>query len=129
MAIDAPRDSTVCRRRFEVGLEPPGAVVLWVVGRWLIKLVSKLETRALSRQQLDATVINYIGSSLGVLLNIVLVVALRVGILPVLHFLWLRERYGLRCHWVLRLPRGTYIKVRHAASMPEFIRLEWYHRN
>src|SRR5439155_21892957 len=83
------------------------------------------ETRALIRQQLDATVINYIGSSLGVLLNIVLVVVLRVGILPVLHFLWLRERYGLRCHWVLRLPRGTYIKVRHAASMPEFIRLEW----
>src|SRR2546429_2377258 len=59
-----------------VGLKLLGAIALWIVGRWLIKLACKLVTRALIRQHLDATIISYIGSSLRVLLNIVLVVAL-----------------------------------------------------
>jgi small conductance mechanosensitive channel len=59
-----------------VGLKLLGALALWIVGRWLIKLASKLVTRGLSRQNLDSTLINYIGSSLGVLLNIVLIVAI-----------------------------------------------------
>ena len=59
-----------------VGLKLLGALALWIVGRWLIRLASKLVTRGLSRQNLDPTLINYIGSSLGVLLNIVLIVAI-----------------------------------------------------
>ena len=59
-----------------VGLKLLGALALWIVGRWLIKLASKLVTRGLARQNLDPTLINYIGSSLGVLLNIVLIVAI-----------------------------------------------------
>src|SRR2546430_7174352 len=59
-----------------VGLKLLGAIALWIVGRWLVKLACKLVTRALIRQHLDATIISYIGSGLSVLLNIVLVVAL-----------------------------------------------------
>lgn len=60
----------------QVGLKILGAIVLFVVGRWLIRFATSLVGRALSRQNLDATVVSYIRSSLGVLLNIVLVVAL-----------------------------------------------------
>lgn len=57
------------------GMKILGAVALWIVGRWLIRLAGTLLTRALTRQHLDATVVSYIRSSVGVLLNIVLVVA------------------------------------------------------
>jgi len=59
-----------------VGLKLLGAVALWIIGRWLIKLAGSLVARALNRQHLDPTIVNYIRSGLSVLLNIVLIVAL-----------------------------------------------------
>ncbi|HEU5415463.1 MAG TPA: mechanosensitive ion channel family protein [Candidatus Angelobacter sp.] len=53
-----------------------GAIVLWFVGRWLIKFGLKLLGRALDRQSFDRTLVNYIQSAAGILLNIILVVAL-----------------------------------------------------
>lgn len=58
------------------GLKVLGAIVLWFVGRWLIRLALKLTGRALSRQSFDRTLVNYLQSALGVVLNIVLIVAL-----------------------------------------------------
>jgi len=60
----------------QVGLKILGAIVLFVVGRWLIRFATSLVASALNRQKLDATIVSYIRSSLGVLLNIVLIVAL-----------------------------------------------------
>src|SRR5882724_9085382 len=59
-----------------VGLKLLGAAALWIIGRWLIRFAGALVTRALIRQHLDVTIVNYIRSSISVLLNIVLVVAL-----------------------------------------------------
>jgi small conductance mechanosensitive channel len=59
-----------------VGLKVLGAIVLWLVGRWLIAFVVRLLGSALQRQQFDATLSRYLQTSLSVLLNIVLVVAL-----------------------------------------------------
>jgi small conductance mechanosensitive channel len=59
-----------------VGLKILGAIVLFVVGRWLIRLACSLTARALVRQDLDATLVNYIQSALSILLNVVLVVAI-----------------------------------------------------
>ena len=59
----------------QVGLKILGAIILFVVGRLLIRLAVSLTARALSRQSLDATVVGYIRSGLGILLNIVLIVA------------------------------------------------------
>jgi small conductance mechanosensitive channel len=59
-----------------LGLKILGAIALFVIGRWLIKLAVALTTKALNRQHLDPTIMRYIGSALGVTLNIVLVVAL-----------------------------------------------------
>lgn len=52
-----------------------GAVVLWVVGGWLIGVASKLITRTL-RTRLDQTLTTYIDGALRVVLKIVLIVAI-----------------------------------------------------
>ena len=59
-----------------VGLQIVGAIILWIVGRWLIKLAMRLITQSFKRTNIDATLLVYIKSILGVLLNIVLVVAI-----------------------------------------------------
>ena len=60
----------------EFGLKILGAVALLIVGRWLIRVTTKLVASALSRQRLDATIIGYIRSAVGVLLNVILIVAI-----------------------------------------------------
>jgi len=58
------------------GLKVLGAIVLWFVGRWLIRFALKIMGRALDRQSFDRTLVSYIQSACGILLNIVLIVAL-----------------------------------------------------
>lgn len=59
-----------------VGLKILGAIALWIVGRWLIGLGLRLLDSALRKQKIDPTLIRYINSGLGALLNIVLAVAI-----------------------------------------------------
>jgi small conductance mechanosensitive channel len=59
-----------------VGLKILGAIVLWMIGRWLISLSLSLIGSALRKQKIDPTLIRYIHSGVGALLNIVLVVAI-----------------------------------------------------
>jgi small conductance mechanosensitive channel len=59
-----------------VGLEVLGALVLYIVGRWLISLVVGAVQRVLTRQQIEATVLRFVGNTLSVLLNVTLVVAI-----------------------------------------------------
>lgn len=60
----------------QVGLKLLGAVIIWFVGRALIRFAGNLIGRALSRQKVDPTITGYIRSSIGVLLTLALVVAL-----------------------------------------------------
>lgn len=61
----------------DFGLKLLGALALWIVGGWLIKfLLNNLLSRGLTRQNMDATVIRYIVSSLTVLLKIILAIAI-----------------------------------------------------
>src|SRR4051794_2321488 len=53
-----------------------GAVVLWIVGRWLIGFALRLLGKALARQQFDVTLTRYLQTGLSIALNIALVVAL-----------------------------------------------------
>ncbi len=59
-----------------VGWKVLGAIGLWVVGRWLIGLSLRIIGRGMTRQKIDPTLIRYIQSALGALLNIALVVAI-----------------------------------------------------
>ncbi len=60
----------------EVALKVLGAIVLWFIGRALIRFALKMTVRALDRQALDPTVVGYLRSGLSILLNVILVVAL-----------------------------------------------------
>src|SRR3954453_12321086 len=53
-----------------------GAVVLWIVGRWLIGFALRLLGKALARQQFDVTLTRYLQTGLSIALNVALVVAL-----------------------------------------------------
>jgi small conductance mechanosensitive channel len=60
----------------QVGLKLLGAIIIWIVGRALIRFASNLVGRALARQNIDTTITSYIRSSIGVLLTLALVIAL-----------------------------------------------------
>ena len=60
----------------QAGLRILGAIALWIVGRILIGFVVNLIARSLSRQRVDPTMGRYIGSTINVILNIVLVIAI-----------------------------------------------------
>lgn len=58
------------------GLKMLGALLAWIVGRYLIGLAVRLVSAALTRQHVDPTLLRYIGNIVSVALNIVLVVAI-----------------------------------------------------
>jgi small conductance mechanosensitive channel len=53
-----------------------GAVVLWLVGRWLISLALRLLGQAAARQNFDSTLTRYLQTALSILLNVALIVAI-----------------------------------------------------
>jgi small conductance mechanosensitive channel len=53
-----------------------GAIAIYIIGRWLIGIAGNLITRALERQKIEPTVIRYIGNTLTVALNVLLVVGI-----------------------------------------------------
>jgi small conductance mechanosensitive channel len=59
-----------------VAWKAAGALVLWLVGRWLIALASRLVGRALERQRFDVTLTKYLQTGLTVVLNVALIVAI-----------------------------------------------------
>lgn len=58
------------------GLKALGAIFVFIVGRWLIGLVTRLAGAGMTRQQIDPTVQRYLVSFVSVSLNIILVVAI-----------------------------------------------------
>ena len=71
---------TITEKLTTMGLSVGGkllaALVIWIVGRWLISLAKKLAARALAKKDVDPTIGKYVDSTLSVVLNIVLVVAM-----------------------------------------------------
>jgi small conductance mechanosensitive channel len=53
-----------------------GALVLWLVGRWLIAVALRVLSRAMSRQSFDQTLVRYLRTGVSALLNVVLIVAI-----------------------------------------------------
>jgi small conductance mechanosensitive channel len=61
----------------EFGLKILGALVAWIVGRWIIGLVLRAFNIAVARgKRIDATLAKYLTSIISVVLNIVLVLAI-----------------------------------------------------
>jgi len=60
----------------QIGFKVLGAIALWIIGRRLIHFGVDLMMRGLRKQPIDQTIITFIGSTVSVLLNIILIVAL-----------------------------------------------------
>ena len=59
-----------------VGLSVIGAILLYIVGRWLISFAVGLVQKGLSRQKIEPTLLRFIGNTISVVLNITLVIAI-----------------------------------------------------
>ncbi len=51
-------------------------IALWVVGRWLINFAIRLASRGMKIRGVDSTIISYVGSTVTIMLNIVLIVSI-----------------------------------------------------
>jgi small conductance mechanosensitive channel len=60
----------------QVGLRVLGALVIWIIGRALIRMAVRLVLRGLAIRHIDATITRYLCNILSVVLNIALVVAI-----------------------------------------------------
>ena len=60
----------------DVGFRVLGAILIWLVGRWLIGLITRVISAGLVRQKMDATVQRYTLACVTGLLNIVLVISI-----------------------------------------------------
>jgi small conductance mechanosensitive channel len=67
---------TVTDVGLRVGLQVVGAIIVFVVGRRLIDFAVRLVSGALSKQQVDPTLLRYVGTFVSVALNIVLIMAI-----------------------------------------------------
>jgi small conductance mechanosensitive channel len=61
---------------FPLGWKVIGAVALWILGGWLIGLISKVLSGAMARQKVEATLVRYSVSTAQVVLRVVLVIAI-----------------------------------------------------
>src|SRR6202040_3574604 len=59
-----------------VGMQVLGAIILYIIGRWLISFAVGLVQKGLSRQQFDPTLLRFIGNTISVILNMTLVIAI-----------------------------------------------------
>lgn len=59
-----------------IGFKVIGALVFWLIGRWLIGFAVHLVSSAMEKQKVDPTLLRYIGTIISVTLNIILVVAI-----------------------------------------------------
>ena len=59
-----------------VGWKVLGAVILWIAGSWVIKIIGNLSGRGMRAQKVDPTIIKYFEATIRVILRIVLVIAI-----------------------------------------------------
>ena len=67
----------IMTRGVDFGIMVVGAIALWIIGRWLINLVTGTLRKLLARNgRVDPTLAHYLGSIIGVILNLLLVLAI-----------------------------------------------------
>ena len=78
MNINLDNVSTfIATQGVDIGLKIIGAIVAWIIGRWLINLAVGLMGKGLDRAgKLDPTLVKYLKSIVSVLLTVVLILAI-----------------------------------------------------
>lgn len=59
-----------------LGLKVLGAIVIWIIGTWLIRFGTNVLRRTLTAKQIDTTLVTYVASGVSVLLKVILIIAL-----------------------------------------------------
>ncbi len=59
----------------DIGTRIVGAIVLWIVGGFLIRMAQRLVSASMTRQKIEPTLIRYLSSTVGILLNVILIIA------------------------------------------------------
>ncbi len=59
-----------------VGWKVLGAIILWILGSWAIRIIGNLSGRGMRAQKLDSTIIKYFDATIRVILKIVLLIAI-----------------------------------------------------
>ncbi len=59
-----------------LGLKVLGAIVIWIIGTWVIHFGTNILRRSLTAKKIDVTIVTYIGSGVSVLLKVILIVAI-----------------------------------------------------
>jgi small conductance mechanosensitive channel len=59
-----------------VGLKVIGAILLYIIGRWLISFAVGLVQKVLTKQKFEPTLLRFLGNTISVVLNITLVIAI-----------------------------------------------------
>jgi small conductance mechanosensitive channel len=60
----------------DIGLKVMGAIIVWIIGSWLIGMVRRMMTSAMTAKEVDVTLVKYITSAVGILLKVILIVAI-----------------------------------------------------
>jgi len=60
----------------DIGLKVVGAIIVWIVGSWLIRFTNNLITRGLADKKVDETLVRYATSAVHILLKLILIVAI-----------------------------------------------------
>jgi small conductance mechanosensitive channel len=61
---------------FQYGIKILGAIIIYLIGRWLISFAVGLLSKSLNFQKVDQTIIRYVGNIVSVTANIALVIAI-----------------------------------------------------
>ena len=74
--MDSTLLADLMAKGLDIGLKVMGAVIVWIVGSWLIGMVRRMMTSAMTAKEVDVTLIKYITSAVGILLKVILIVAI-----------------------------------------------------
>lgn len=75
-ATDPAVWQSVVQKAIEIGSQVVGAILLWIIGRYVINFLVRVITRAMEQQKFDKTLATYVIATVTGLLNIILIVSI-----------------------------------------------------
>lgn len=67
---------TIAKEGVDIGLKVLAAVVAWIIGSWIIRMLGRVAGKGMTLRKVDPTLARYMQASLGVVLKVLLIVAI-----------------------------------------------------
>jgi len=68
--------NTIATSGVDIGIKVVGAIVAWIVGSWVIRMIVRMFTHMLEGRRVDTTLSRYLAATVGVTLRVLMVVAI-----------------------------------------------------